>query len=236
MPDANPDEFGRFWARGNPDGFGRIHTAQMSNPDEDPLTSQPILHRSILAITFEKFPASDVLPEVHAKAAPVSRTTLSLGGSMQQLKRRNLKKRQRNWTLKRKRRNPTSSLYFEAPESARSDLAKTWGFGPAEDSEAEEGAIKVKDQPTERDPRQLQAIRFQRSFCSFKSRLGGGGEDPRVFLRHQRANHELIARTRAYSMSQESRAVASVEGGGKKEGSIELMPSLMLHRAETLLE
>ncbi|KAJ7627893.1 hypothetical protein B0H17DRAFT_1150829 [Mycena rosella] len=113
MPDANPDEFGRFWARGNPDGFGRIQGAQMSNPDEDPLvifslhgaiavSTMPTASRPQRAPTTrmvsidlsadpppfdpgrcirqnKKFPASDVLPEVHAALAELLKLPQSLG-------------------------------------------------------------------------------------------------------------------------------------------------------------
>ncbi|KAJ7708178.1 hypothetical protein B0H17DRAFT_1124952 [Mycena rosella] len=125
MPDANPDEFGRFWARGvfqiltnlakikclvqNPDGFRRLHGAQILHCAI--ATSQPTLHRSILVVKFGKTRNSLLFGCASrsargscgaAKAAPVSQTTLSpsryphhrvSSGSMQQLKRRDLKKK-----------------------------------------------------------------------------------------------------------------------------------------------
>ncbi|KAJ7689007.1 hypothetical protein B0H17DRAFT_1135295 [Mycena rosella] len=96
----------------NPDGFGRVQGAQMSNPDEDALVQ--CLHCAIAASTTpatsrprrapttrmasidlsadpplfdpgryirqnKKFPASDVLPEVHTALAELLKPPQSLG-------------------------------------------------------------------------------------------------------------------------------------------------------------
>ncbi|KAJ7651821.1 hypothetical protein B0H17DRAFT_1186562 [Mycena rosella] len=109
---SNPDEFGQNAPKclvQNPDGFGRIQRAQMSNPDEDPLilcaiavSTTPAPSRPRRAPTTrmasidlsadpplfdpgryirqnKKFSASDVLPEVHTALAELLKLPQSLG-------------------------------------------------------------------------------------------------------------------------------------------------------------